>query len=118
MHVRAPRSLVALILAVTLTAMGFAAAVARGQTVVEGQVVVLCSGGGLIQLALDATGRPTGKSHLCPDLAASLLAAHALGPPVATRPETLAEAPVPAGVRLSVFVIREASPARGPPAVA
>lgn len=109
------RSLLPLLLAVTVAAMGYAAASARGQTMVGGQVVVLCSDGGLVQVTLDAEGNPTGDSHLCPDLAAALLAAHALALPEVTRPETLATrviAPLP---RLYASLAAPHAQARGPP---
>ena len=114
---RAPsfRRLIALVLAVSLTAMGFAAAAARGQTMSGGRVLVLCSGGGLVQIALGEDGTPTGESHLCPDLAASILAAVAPAEPAVARPETLAE-PL-AGVTSGhlAFPFCAAAHARAPP---
>lgn len=114
---RAPpfRSLIALVLAVSLTAMGLAAASARGQTLTGGRVMVLCSGGGLVQVALGEDGSPTGESHLCPDLAASLLASVQLAPPEVARPATLAEALVAVASDHPVFPARAALRARGPP---
>jgi hypothetical protein len=109
------RSLIALVLAVSLTAMGLAAASARGQTRAEGRVMVLCSGGGLVQVALGADGTPTGESHLCPDLAVSLLASAQLALPEVARPATFAESLEAAGFSHSVFLPRGASRARGPP---
>lgn len=110
------RSMIALILAVTVTAMGFAAATARGQTAAGGQVVVFCSGGGLVQITLDADGNPTGDSHLCPDLASFLLAAHALAPVEAVCPETPSDAVTPRYAAYVPFARRTIQRARGPPA--
>jgi hypothetical protein len=73
-------------LALLLVATSLLAASARGQTAVNGQVVILCSGGGLVQVSLDASGNPAGPAHLCPDLALGLLAALSLPPPEAFRP--------------------------------
>ncbi|WP_413869253.1 hypothetical protein [Albidovulum sp.] len=114
---RAPsfRRLVALVLTVSLTAMGLAAASARGQTMSGGRVMVLCSGGGLVQVALGEDGSPTGESHLCPDLAASLLAGVQLALPEVTRPDSLAEALDAAPLDHSVFPPRGTCRARGPP---
>jgi len=110
--------LIAVVLAVSLTVMGLAAAMARGQVLAGGQVVVLCSGGGLVQITLGADGAPTGDSHLCPDLAASLLAAYDLAVPEVARPDGLAEALEPAPARRLSHAPRAVSRARGPPAVA
>jgi hypothetical protein len=107
--------LTAVILAVSLTAMGLAAAMARGQTAIGGRVAVLCSGGGIVQIVLDPEGRPTGDSHLCPDLAASLLAALSVVAPEIARPAAPAEAATPPQPRLVSFPPRAAARARGPP---
>jgi hypothetical protein len=79
-------------LALLLAATGLVAASARGQTVVNGQVVILCSGGGPVQLSLDASGNTTGPAHLCPDLALGLLAALDLPQPGLYRPQGQVEA--------------------------
>ena len=117
---RAPsfRRLVALVLTVSLTAMGLAAASARGQTRAEGRVMVLCSGGGLVQVTLDEDGSPTGETHLCPDLAASLLASVQLALPEVARPVTFAEALEAETASHSTFPARAISRARGPPVLA
>lgn len=80
------RKTIALILILAMTTMGYVASAARGQTVLGGQVVVLCSGGGLVQVTLDETGAPTDETHLCPDLAFGLLAALEVSPPAVARP--------------------------------
>lgn len=106
---------VAVLVTVALIAMGGAVASARGQTMTGGRVAVLCAGGGIVQITLDAEGRPTGESHLCPDLAAALLAAFRLDTPVVARPEGLAETLVPLPARFCVLASCTASRARGPP---
>lgn len=115
MTARPLRFLVAVLLTVTLTAMGFAAASARGQTVVRGQVMVLCSGGGLVQVTLDAEGRPTGDSQLCPDLAAYVIAAHALAPVAILRPTSLAARIAPAAPARTAGIGAGTPRARDPP---
>lgn len=110
------RKTVALILIFAMTTMGLVAAAARGQTVLGGQVVMLCSGGGLVQVTLDETGAPTGDTHLCPDLAFGLLAALEVPPPDVARPMLNAtDAP-----RMIAGIVRHgeapvAAQARGPP---
>ncbi|GAB4390109.1 hypothetical protein [Albidovulum sp.] len=70
-----------LVLVVVLTGWtGIAAAKARGQLRAGGEAIVLCSGGGLVQIALDPDGRARGV-RICPDLAAALVAAPVLAPP-------------------------------------
>ncbi len=110
------RKTVALILILAMTAMGFAAAAARGQTDLGGQVVVLCSGGGLVQVTLDESGAPTGETHLCPDLAFGLLAALEVSPPDVARP-FVAATDAPGAVADVVPHGRApgAAQARGPP---
>ena len=101
-----PRSLAALCLAwlIAVTANGLA--MARGQIAADGGLLVLCSGGGLVQVVLDGNGKPTGLAHVCPDLAATALAAIDLPPPPpAARPPArpaghraaAAPQPLPAG---------------------
>lgn len=108
--------LIALILALALAIMGVAAASAKGQTTIGGHALAHCSAGGLVQPTLDAKGKPTGARHLCPDLAAGLLAASALVPATVAAPAgillsgpAVQAAPIPAGSPGS------AAQARGPP---
>lgn len=115
MRARRLQSLIALILAVSLAAMGLAAATARGQTAAGGRIVVLCSGGGIVQATLDAGGIPTGQSHLCPDLALSLLAAISLAPPAVARPDSPAEPLAARTPGHAAFTSPAATRARGPP---
>lgn len=65
------RPTLALCLAALIALTGLGLATARGQLAPGGQVLVLCSGGGLVQVVLGAEGQPTGESHLCPDLSAT-----------------------------------------------
>jgi hypothetical protein len=108
--------LTALALILAMAVMGFAAATARGQSTAGGQVLVLCSGGGLVQVTLDADGKPTGDTHICPDLAFSLLAALEVSPPDVARPvAAISELPrVAVGVRRH-GIAPVAERARGPP---
>lgn len=87
------RPTLAFCLAALIALTGLALATARGQLVLGGQVLTLCSGGGLVQLTLDENGQPTGESHLCPDLAATAF----LSPDLPAPDPALAEQP---GTRL------------------
>jgi hypothetical protein len=110
------RKAVALILIVAMAAMGYAAAMARGQSQAGGQVLVLCSGGGLVQVTLDENGRPTGDTHICPDLAFGLLAALEVLPPDVLRPLALSiDAPQPFAAADLHGRAPAAAQARGPP---
>lgn len=78
------RPIFAILLSLVLLATGGVMAVARGQAMVAGQIV-LCSGTGPVTVNVDATGEPVGPVHICPDCALSLLAAiplpdHAIAP--------------------------------------
>ncbi|WP_146188859.1 hypothetical protein [Albidovulum aquaemixtae] len=53
--------------------MSLVAAAARGHVRAGDEILVLCSGGGLVLSALDENGALTGKRHLCPDLAPAFL---------------------------------------------
>ena len=53
-------------LSLSLFAVSLLAASARGQTVVNGQAVILCSGGGLVQAGRDASGHPAGPAQPAP----------------------------------------------------
>lgn len=116
MRTRPLQSLVALILAVAMTVMGYGAAAARGQTTIEGRVLVLCSGGGLVQITLDENGQPTGQSHLCPDLAYGVLAAIDSPPPQVTAPACVVSETLRPAKKATVRVGRHTRPnARAPP---
>ncbi|MBC7141276.1 MAG: hypothetical protein H5U18_03830 [Rhodobacteraceae bacterium] len=111
----AARSALLALLMLAIGGMGLVAGAARGQTRAGGEVIVLCSGGGLVQVTLDGNGAPTGETHLCPDLAPALLAALDLALPALARPTAVVaarftEAAVPAATRSA-----PASRARDPP---
>lgn len=115
MRTRPLRSLVALILAVAMTVMGYGAAAARGQTTFEGRVLVLCSGGGLVQITLDENGQPT-ESHLCPDLAYSILAAIESVPPQVMAPACVVSETLHPAQKATLRAERHTRPnARAPP---
>lgn len=68
------RPIFAILLSLVLLATGGMMAVARGQTMVAGQIV-LCTGTGPVTVNVDENGEPVGPVHICPDCALSLLAA-------------------------------------------
>ncbi|MDW4551086.1 hypothetical protein R5H32_17120 [Defluviimonas sp. D31] len=110
------RSVLILTLALAMAAMGVAAAAARGQVRAGGEILVLCSGAGLVQVPRDATGAPSGPAHLCPDLAPGLLAALADSAPAeAARPVTPVETSLPAAKRVPGAAVLAPFGARGPP---
>lgn len=110
------RPILALLLSALLAVTGAGLASARAGIGPQGAVMVLCSGGGLVQIRLDADGKPTGDSHLCPDLAAVALAALDLAPvdlaPRLARPVAHADR-VAADLRAGA--LPRAFSARGPP---
>lgn len=109
------RNLIAAVICLAVLAMALAAGMARGQVQIGGQVAVLCSGGGLVQVTLDAEGVPTGRYHLCPDLALSLLAAFDLAPLTVSRPAVVAEVLTPPSAQHGSALARTRTQARGPP---
>lgn len=114
---RLTRPILAGLLSLLIALTGLGMAVARpGVLPGDGRVLVLCSGGGLMQVEIGADGKPTGKSHICPDLAATALAAlTALAVELPAPAARFAPArPVAAGHQLATgAVIRLV--ARGPP---
>lgn len=78
--------LVALFLAVAVALTSQAFALARGESVAAGEVVI-CAGGGFVTVALDAQGNPVGPAHFCPD-AVMAMAALTVPPVVAPEPVT------------------------------
>ena len=112
---RFAHNILCLSLALLLAATSLVAASARGQTVVNGRAVILCSGGGLVQLGLDASGNPTGPAHLCPDLALGLLTALDLPAPDLLLPQGRVEAIHPTGQSHCTERNVPACGARGPP---
>jgi hypothetical protein len=109
------RPLFGLFLSLALAATGLTLAAARGAAPAAGQVV-LCSGGGLLVVSVDAEGNPTGKPHVCPDIALSLIATTALAAPDIRRPDTRRRwRPVPRPARRRAGRRSQAHRARGPP---
>ncbi|WP_284163503.1 hypothetical protein [Frigidibacter sp. SD6-1] len=106
----------ALSLLIALTGAGIAAS--RGLADGSGQVLVFCSAGGLVQIELDADGNPTGRSHLCPDLAAHALAALDLAVAGLPAPQALAQRPsFPGPHPAALLPLPAAFRARAPPVV-
>ncbi|MFP4569433.1 hypothetical protein [Rhodosalinus sp.] len=89
MTIRSP--LLALLLALTLVVTAQSAALARTQNVPAGAVVI-CTGGGLVTIEIDAEGKPTGPAHVCPDAVASLAAPSSATPEVARPTDATADA--------------------------
>lgn len=112
---RFAQNFLCLSLALLLAVSSLVAASARGQTVVNGRAIVLCSGGGLVQPGLDGSGNPTGSTHLCPDLALGLLAALELPAPDLARPQGRVETVPPTEIAHCAERPVPASGARGPP---
>lgn len=102
-----------LVLILVLSGAGLGAA--RGQLRIAG-TVVLCAGEAVTVLTVDVNGRPVQRTHLCPDMALSLLAAVANPPPLPL-PQAgiwlrLAAMPVPVA---QPWRMAQAPRARGPP---
>ena len=108
-----PAFAIVLALLVTLTSQQMA--VARGQAAVAGEMVLCTALNGVVTVKVDASGKPTGPAHICPDCALSLIvaldapdlpgAAHTL------RAVTFATVEIPAHVQHPATVPL----ARGPP---
>lgn len=104
-------SLRALGLCLLLALTSLTMAAARGAAQPVGQIV-LCTGAGPVSVPVDATGKPTGPSHLCPDCLPALLAG-ASSTPDAARPLRLCRAAwpltgamAPAGSAFPAFTAR------------
>ncbi len=105
-----------LFLVLVLALSSITMAVARGQVAVGGRIVI-CSGYGVISVALDASGNPVGPLHPCPECLA--------GYATAIFPQTdLPAYPLTASSRLAQAVLLLSGPqdapqatARGPPAI-
>lgn len=106
-------ALLCLILIVTSVAFG----AARGQARVAGQIV-LCIGGAAQVVAVDGSGQPVLRVHLCPDCALSGLAAVAVASPLpAGMPCTLSRLAYRARYTTATALWRPRASARGPPIV-
>lgn len=102
----------ALILALTSGGM----AVARGQTMAAG-TMVLCTGSGPLVVPVDADGQPTGPAHVCPDCALSLIDAPSATGTTAVRILRATSASFSHVVKPAHGTATRAAQARGPPAV-
>ncbi|WP_050527630.1 hypothetical protein [Pseudorhodobacter aquimaris] len=106
-------------LCATLVAGSTSMAVARGQAAAlsgGGTTIVICSGYGVMTIALDQRGDPLGNIHPCPDCLAGHIAClipdqiHALHPDPISRRVTTS----PFQLRFAPL-LRRAPQARGPP---
>lgn len=104
----------ALILALLLSLSAPQFAMARTQ-MLAGPDAVLCIGGGLVAVTLDAAGQPAGPGHFCPDCALTLVALP-VDPPELQRPQGRA---LPMSAPPAVPILFAAAcilpPARAPP---
>ena len=109
-----PASVLAYVLALLLAFTGQQVALARGQ-VALGDQAVLCLGGGLVAVTLDAEGKPVGPGHICPDATLAFVPDMDL-PQAALTPVELSQLAVVA--RQTLWSGQSASvlpPSRGPP---
>jgi hypothetical protein len=110
MVMRSP--LLALCLALLLVVTAQAAAVARAQSAPAGAIVI-CTGGGLVTVEVDADGNPTGPAHVCPDAIANLADVPSAAPDVARRAAVTTQAaafaalPAPRGHRMRPGAARD-----------
>lgn len=102
----------ALIVAITSQQL----AVARGTAMTAAGEVVLCTGQGIVTVAVDDQGNPIGPVHICPDCALSLMAAVA-APLAGSTPvfhmQVLSQAAEPA---FEIRPVHSHAKARAPPA--
>ena len=108
--------LLRLSLVLILVASGISLGAARGQLRAAG-AVVLCAGGAMQVQLVDARGKPVARTHICPDMALSLMAAVGQPPPDAALRQggVWHLDPVPAP-RLTAWLAVADARARGPPA--
>jgi hypothetical protein len=110
------RPIAGLLLSLVLILSSGVMAVARGQVMTQRGEVVLCTGQGLVTVALDDRGEPVGPAHICPDCALSVFATFAMHAPGLPQPAfrllaVLAPARAPAPASLPA----PQPAARGPP---
>lgn len=104
-----------LVLVVILTSQQLA--LARGQALAAGEMV-LCVGGGMMTVAVDAQGRPVGPAHVCPDGVMSFVGT-ALPAMILPQTGTVTVADLPQGAAQNMAAALVAQPiARGPPGLA
>ncbi|MWD26450.1 hypothetical protein E0K89_003070 [Aquicoccus sp. SCR17] len=110
------RSLLHLLLVLTLVLTGEALVTERGRAAAAGQMVI-CTGTGTVMVSVDAEGKPTGPAHICPDGALALFDD---GPGMAVLPPALPLLVALPKVESRVHIAGAGtvpSVARGPPAV-
>jgi hypothetical protein len=107
-------ALTALALALILTLTSGTLAMARGQAMAAGEIVI-CSGGAVVTVAVDAEGKPTGPAHICPDCALTLFAAAAPPAAILMLAETASALVLPATQHPALAPHILAATARGPP---
>lgn len=109
------RMMLRLFLVVILVCSGIALGAARGQLRI-GNEVVLCTGEAITVRTVDRDGKPVTVTHICPDMALSLMAAVAGSaadqPPASTRARILVASPSLTPALGHEALIRHA---RGPP---
>lgn len=108
------RSVLALGLACLIALTAVHVGMIRGQAKVAGSIVI-CSGGGAVNVAVDTDGNPVGPLHECPDCVVSVLAAldlPAVNPVHAPQPATALWAEPSTAARSLVALTANA---RGPP---
>ncbi len=111
------KRLLSLFLALVVVLTSQQLALARGQAMASGEMV-LCVGGGLLTVAVDASGNPVGPAHVCPDGVMSF-AGTDLPPVILPQTGTVTVADLPQGVAQNGTAALVASPiARGPPGLA
>jgi hypothetical protein len=107
---------IAILLVSVLVLTGHSMAIARG-TPMSAEQMELCTGSGPVMVLVDAEGKPTGASHICPKFSLSLLNAVAVPDMVVQRVEGRGERiAMPGEVRLDV-IRAVSSAARGPPMI-
>lgn len=114
--IEAVRTLVAAVAVLAIVLTTGVVGAARGHATAAGEIVI-CSGGAVVTITVDADGKPTGPAHWCPDCVLTLLAGVA---DVRVLPQP------PAGISVAAFApglpagpgrLPPVPAARGPPSV-
>lgn len=108
------RNLLSLLLSLVLGLSSVTIAVARSQSPAVDQITI-CSGYGVVSMAVDADGNPTGPVHPCPECLSGFVFALGSVAPVLSTPVSRRMAFVPPVARLSFGQTRQTPQARGPP---
>ncbi|ROU01095.1 hypothetical protein [Histidinibacterium lentulum] len=111
------RSAVLFALALLLALTSQSLASARGHVMVAGEMVI-CSGGQLVTVLVDATGQPVEPPHICPDCALHALAAVSAPDPVTGHAPSPLRLSLPATARDASSTAPLSPCARGPPSAA